>query len=169
MREKGFTLIELMVILAIIAIAAGIAVPSFNSMLKEHQLRSAADDYYAALGFARAEAVRSGRPVEVVTRKDNKWSEGLIVKHEDASDGTEGESIRIIKGKKGLTVTEENNVVRVMYNGKGYITAFDSADAALVLPEGIKMDFCNGRLQSTARQVRVLVSGFAAVKTRVGC
>lgn len=55
---RGFTLIELMVTLAVAAIMIGIAVPSFQSVVNSNKLASAANEMVASLQLARMEAVR---------------------------------------------------------------------------------------------------------------
>lgn len=54
---QGFTLIELMVTVAVMAILAMIAVPNFYTTLRRHQLQSAVGSLQGALAYARTEAV----------------------------------------------------------------------------------------------------------------
>ena len=63
---KGFTLIELMVTIAVLAILMAIAVPSFNDFFQRYRLRGAADDVATLLAVARTEAVARNRNVAVV-------------------------------------------------------------------------------------------------------
>lgn len=56
--SRGFTLVELMVTVAVAAILVIIAVPSFRSIIASTQLRSAADDVYSAVNSARIEAIK---------------------------------------------------------------------------------------------------------------
>lgn len=62
-RSSGFTLVELMVVVAIVAITATLAAPNFAQMLANYRVRSAAEGILTALNFARAEAVRRNSPV----------------------------------------------------------------------------------------------------------
>ena len=54
---SGFTLIELMVTLAVAAILLAIAIPSFNSLLVSSRLTTAANDFVNALAIARSSAI----------------------------------------------------------------------------------------------------------------
>ena len=63
--EAGFSLIELMVIVVIVGIFAAIALPSFSSLLNRMSVRSAADEFYGLLQYARAEAVTRATKINV--------------------------------------------------------------------------------------------------------
>lgn len=56
--DKGFTLVELMVTLAVAVILMVIAVPSFKNIILSNKLTTTANDVVSALNFARTEAVK---------------------------------------------------------------------------------------------------------------
>ncbi|QJD60840.1 prepilin-type N-terminal cleavage/methylation domain-containing protein [Pseudomonas sp. gcc21] len=56
-RIKGFTLIELMVVVALVAIIATIAVPSFGILISDNRAESQAEELNSLLQYARSEAV----------------------------------------------------------------------------------------------------------------
>jgi len=55
--QQGFTLIEAMIVIAIIAIVLSLAVPSFNDFFEKNRLKRAAEDVYGMIVKAKAEAV----------------------------------------------------------------------------------------------------------------
>lgn len=57
-REGGFTLIELMLAIALLGILLGIAIPTYRDVILNQRLTNAANDLHAALSFARSEAVK---------------------------------------------------------------------------------------------------------------
>ena len=63
--SRGFTLIELMVTLAVMAIVLGLAVPGFQSVVNGNRLSAAANELVASLQTARMEAIRRSRRVVV--------------------------------------------------------------------------------------------------------
>ena len=64
-RVGGFTLIELMVTVSVMAIVLGFAIPGFQSVVNGNRLASAANELVASLQTARMEAIRRSRRVVV--------------------------------------------------------------------------------------------------------
>ncbi|MBI4605702.1 MAG: prepilin-type N-terminal cleavage/methylation domain-containing protein [Planctomycetes bacterium] len=65
-RTPGFTLIELMVVIAIIVLAAGLMTPTITDFFRNRQLESVRGQFGAAFNDARLRAVNQGRPVSLV-------------------------------------------------------------------------------------------------------
>ena len=65
-RNSGFTLMEMMIVIAIIGITAAIAIPNVISYLPKHRLNGGARDVYSAMQYARLKAVKEKTPVSII-------------------------------------------------------------------------------------------------------
>jgi type IV fimbrial biogenesis protein FimT len=95
-RSTGFSTIELVLALALAAILAAIAMPSFGSVIERYRLRRAGEAMTATIYLARAEALRRGGQVTLrkalppgcTVREVADWSCGWQLLAAVADDGT---------------------------------------------------------------------------------
>ena len=83
-RQHGFSLFELVVVLAIIAILAAIAIPALSDMVLGSQLRSQANDLSAGAVLARSEAIKRNQSVILCSSANGTscggtWTNGWII------------------------------------------------------------------------------------------
>ena len=79
---RGFSLLELMVVVAIVAILAGLATPSFIELLRSNRLASASSALQVSLNLARSEAVKRGADARVTVVANGvagNWTNGWTV------------------------------------------------------------------------------------------
>lgn len=82
--SSGFSLIELMVVILIVAILASVAIPSFTEFLLNNKLRTYANNFVASAHLARGEAIKRNEPVRLCASADGtscagNWKDGWIV------------------------------------------------------------------------------------------
>ncbi|MEE9320319.1 MAG: GspH/FimT family protein [Granulosicoccus sp.] len=82
--HKGFTLIELVVAMAVAAVLVGVAVPSFTSAIKNNRLQSQTRELQMALLKARSEAVKGRDDMTICARATDAtcgtdWDNGWLV------------------------------------------------------------------------------------------
>jgi prepilin-type N-terminal cleavage/methylation domain-containing protein len=85
--QSGFTVIELMITLAVAAILAMIAAPSFTGMIEKSRLRGATDDLVNLLNTSRANAVKTERQVNVSVSGTTSWCAGAVAESGPATPG----------------------------------------------------------------------------------
>jgi type IV fimbrial biogenesis protein FimT len=81
--QRGFTLLELMVTLAVAAILFSVAVPGFQQMVQRNRVITYTNDFIATVNYARSEAIRTASPVSICASSDGAtctgtWSQGWI-------------------------------------------------------------------------------------------
>jgi type IV fimbrial biogenesis protein FimT len=65
MQPRGFTLIEMLVVITISAILVAMAIPSFQGLVRSSRISSSANSFIAAIDLARSEAIRRATVVTV--------------------------------------------------------------------------------------------------------
>jgi type IV fimbrial biogenesis protein FimT len=187
--ERGFTLWELMVAVAVAGIVLGFGVPSFQEFLRNNAMTSAANDLVAGVLLARAEAVKRQVPVALCTSSDPEAatpscaatsSGGFIVFVDEngngaLTDATDGNAAVDAGETVLLRRTAPGGTIEVSVAGGPYISygtngfkrhgtgqADDSASALLYCDDRGNVD--RGGI-STARVVTIDWTGRAQVQT----
>jgi type IV fimbrial biogenesis protein FimT len=165
--QKGFTLLELLVAIAVLAILLGVGVPGFFEIIASNRITTQTNELVSALNYARSEAVKRGDPVSVCSTPDgatcaasNDWSAGWIVFTDStgaigALDAPTDELLQVWPATDGLALNAGGNFVR--YAATGMAT---TATAFTLYKSG-----CGG---PKARNISVATTGRVS-STKVDC
>ncbi|MCK5696676.1 MAG: GspH/FimT family protein [Gammaproteobacteria bacterium] len=101
-QESGFTLIELMISLAILAIIISQATPSFANMIHTQKANSEVNKFMSVIFLARSEAIKANKVATLCHSHDGLncngiWSDGWILFIDNDSDGRKDAGETIIK------------------------------------------------------------------------
>jgi len=85
-KQRGYTLIELMLTLTVLSVLLGLAIPSFRDMVRNNRITAQTNEFVGSLNFARSEALKRSNPVTACASDDgatcsgdNDWSTGWVV------------------------------------------------------------------------------------------
>ncbi|MCY7354477.1 MAG: GspH/FimT family pseudopilin [Lysobacter sp.] len=109
-RTNGFTLVELMVVIAIVAVLATLALPSFEGSMRSNRVATTTNEMMASLALARSEAIRSSRSSRVCASSDGAtcvgtWNDGWIVATDmDANRATWEQLVRVVQAHPKMAI-----------------------------------------------------------------
>lgn len=141
-KEKAFTLIELMITIAVLAIIATLAAPNLSQMLRNTKVNTSSGEILNFLQQSRTEAIRLGKSVTVcgssdgsnclATNKTN-WSTGLIAKYSGST--TPIQKLTFESSQLSITAPET-----ITFNSVGSTTA--EHEITVTIPDANTYSVC---------------------------
>jgi type IV fimbrial biogenesis protein FimT len=132
--SRGFSVLEVMVVVAIIGILLSVGVPSFFTYTQNMQIRSAAEQITAGLAIAKNEAIRRNSQIELALSNNTGWtvtevtSGGTrnVLQTRDANEGSVNvTSVVLPAGTLAVTFNGMGRVVSVNDDGTPPLTQID--------------------------------------------
>src|SRR4051812_8928684 len=127
-RRSGASLIEVVVVMAIVIIVAALAVPSIRGMYGSYKLNGAVDSVRSAWADARARAIEEGRPYRFAIEPEGSAFR-VAPDHPDYWNGTDSAPQDDPNGAGLVLEKSLPGGVRFTVNGEGAATEADDASA----------------------------------------
>lgn len=133
--QKGFTLIEAMVVVVLLAVLAALAMPSFTTMIANQRVNSATQELLTLLQFARAEGVYK-RTESAVTVTGQKWE--AKVGNKVLREATLSDVVSVAASSSGGVIFEVSGQARPASGGANtYTVSVSAANASRVQCVGV--------------------------------
>ena len=123
---KGFTLLELMIIIAILTILGSLAIPAYSAWLPNYRLKNAARDLYSNMYLAKMLAIKENSSYKIIftTTGDNRYvierPDGSFEKEVYLSDYDSNGDIEFGCGNATKTATVSGSPIESGYDGVSY-------------------------------------------------
>lgn len=158
-KYRGFTLIELMVVIAIVAIITSFALPSYRTLIEKRQVTSGAQQISAFLSSAKMEAIKRNEKVAVSTNTAGEWCMGFIAYEANESDvGADcdctltdpaaagacavdefGDGTMVLRVLRGSQLNKPVNMTAIDLGGGDDMVVFDPIRGMLVADDTVPM------------------------------
>jgi type IV fimbrial biogenesis protein FimT len=156
-QSRGFSLIELLIGLALIGILLVMAVPAYQFWIQNVQIRNAAEGVLNGLQLARAEAVRRNALVQLIftTATGSGWTISTVV------GGTEIQVRSANEGSESAEVTiTPLGADRITFNGMGWLATNNNGSDPIT-----RIDVASATMVGTEiRALRVIVGAGGVMK-----
>ena len=156
--QGGFTLIELIIAIVLTALLVTLAVPSFQIMLANGQIRTATQALYDGLQLARVEAIRRNERVVFTNSAGSNWTVtieagGTVVQTRSSNEGT----------RQATVAVTPNGATQVTFDSLGRVVANTDASASITT---LDIDVPTSLIAAAdSKEQRVSITTGGAVRT----
>lgn len=143
-NNRGYTLVEAMVVVALLGILGAVATPSFVSLMQRHRAAGQINSLIGDLQFARSEAIKRGLPVGLCTSSNGStclgtpnWHSGWIVFSDPDKSGTRGSTEALLRARPGWnngdSLVAQPDTKALTFGRDGFVTSLPSGVVTLPL------------------------------------
>lgn len=120
--NKGFTLVEFLVVVSIIGIMLMIAVPNFQSFMRRYELSIVTNEFLSSMSLARSEAIKRGVRVDLAPNSGGDWRTGWTIVSSGVTITTRPSlpNSFVISSTSGTTPFSDGTNVLLAFNPAGY-------------------------------------------------
>lgn len=115
--QRGFTLVELMVAVALLAIVLSIATPTYRMLIDSQNVKSAASALHSAINLTRAEAVKRNASAFLRPANGESWSNDWLIPGA-AGANSDTQPVMRERLKPGVTIESAENALEFSANGR---------------------------------------------------
>lgn len=171
-RNSGFTILELMITVAVLVILATVAVPNLRSTIQNNRMTAQTNGFLTAFQLARSEALKRNAPVSVCPSTNGAsctgdWEDGWIVFVDGQSAGSTSASVdevlRVSEGFEGDASNDGDDPAFIRFLASG--VADRDAGSGLPVAFDLKIPDCTG---DNNRRVEVAQTGRSSAR-RLEC
>ncbi|MFT5032650.1 MAG: type IV fimbrial biogenesis protein FimT [Bacteroidia bacterium] len=161
-QPQGFTLIELITVMAVTVVLLGLGIPSFSNFIASSRSTTEYRELTKALGVARSEAITRATTVNISALSGSDWEQGYRIWIDSNTDGDydAGEELRefaSFASDADMSVT--SNTKNFQFTSEGFLNA--DAGTEFVFSFRTSPEYC-----SRDRNIRLKHTGHVSVEER---
>jgi len=135
LHQRGFTIIEILLVIVIMGVFLTLAAPSFVTFTSSQKVKTASFDLYAAMMFARSEAIKRRKCISVMSKTGTDWTKpGWSVREVAAANCTPDITDPALRTQDELSGVVMSGATSVVYRLDGRTTT-TSAAGVLIQPQ----------------------------------